>query len=45
MPFSDWPFDRFTWVFVSFGAIEAVVATATLIHLRRKSSRPVTEEI
>jgi hypothetical protein len=43
MPFSAWPFEPFGWIFVPFGAIDAVVATATLIHQRRKSSGPISE--
>jgi hypothetical protein len=42
-PFSGWPFQLLSWIFVPFGVIDAVVATATLIHLRRKSSRLINE--
>lgn len=42
-PFSAWPFQPLGWIFVPFGIINAVVATATLIHLRRKSSRQKNE--
>lgn len=42
-PFSGWPFQPLGWIFVPFGVIDAVVATATLIHLRRKSSRQKNE--
>lgn len=45
MPFSGWPFDRISWIFVPFGAIDAVVATATFILLRRKLLRQLKQGV